>query len=97
MQFLKHHNYTELDFAGTSLIMSDAAIEFKAELFYGDVVKAFVTAGDFSKAGFDIFYKLVNEKDGNLAATAKTGMVCFDYSHRKIVAIPPTAITELSR
>ncbi|HEU4633336.1 MAG TPA: thioesterase family protein [Flavisolibacter sp.] len=92
VQFLRHHQYTELEFAGTSLIMSDVAIEFKSELFYGDAIKAYVTAGDFSKVGFDFYYKLVNEKDGKLVATAKTGMVCFDYGSRKVVAVPEEAV-----
>ena len=38
MQFLKQLGYTELEFAGVGLIMADAAIEFRNELFYGDVV-----------------------------------------------------------
>jgi acyl-CoA thioester hydrolase len=96
IQFLKRFDYTELDFEGTSLIMSDAAIEFKAELFYGDVVKAYVTAADFGKVGFDICYKLVKSKDEKLVATAKTGMVCFDYSNRKIVPVPAEAMRKLN-
>ena len=55
VQFLRHYGYDELNMGGASLIMSDAAIEFKAELFYGDAVTAFVKAGEFSRAGFDLF------------------------------------------
>jgi acyl-CoA thioesterase FadM len=39
--------------------MSDAAIEFKGEAFYGDVLKAYVAVDEFSKVGFEIYYKLV--------------------------------------
>jgi YbgC/YbaW family acyl-CoA thioester hydrolase len=88
VQFLRHFNYTELDLGGVGLIMSDVAIEFKSELFYGDAVKAYVTADDFSKVGFDICYELVNEKNEKVAAIAKTGMVCFDYEKKKVVAVP---------
>src|SRR5918911_380938 len=59
VQFLKHHGYEELNLEGVSLIMSDAGIEFKAELFYGDVVTAFAAATHFSRAGFDMYYKLM--------------------------------------
>src|SRR5215207_5196211 len=79
MQFLGHFNYTELEFGITSLIMSDVGIEFKSELFYGDLVKAYVTATDFGKVGFDIYYKLVNEENERVVAVAKTGMVCYNY------------------
>ncbi len=32
LQFLKYHDYSELDFAGTGLIMADAAIELERML-----------------------------------------------------------------
>src|SRR5215203_6969871 len=54
MQFLKEFGYTEMEFEGTSLIMSDVGVEFKAELFYGDVVTALVTAANFSRVSFDV-------------------------------------------
>src|ERR1700730_18395804 len=59
MQFLAHHGYTsELNLGNIGLIMADAAIEFKNELFYGETVLASVTAGSFTKIGFDIYYEL---------------------------------------
>lgn len=101
MQFLKNFGYTELNFAGTGIIMSDVAIEFKNELFYGDIVIASVTATDFSKAGFDIYYKLETLRQAQddkkiLVAVAKTGIVCFDYTRKKIVQIPGEALTRLT-
>ena len=93
VQYLHHLGYRELDFAGTGLIMADVGIEFKSELFYGDAVKASVTAGDFSKISFDLYYKLEKETAGKtiLVAAAKTGMVCFDYTTKKIAALPAEA------
>ena len=58
MQFFKHLGYTEMNFAGTGMLMADVAIEFKKELFYGDAVIVDIKAGDISKVGFDLFYKL---------------------------------------
>ena len=58
MQYLKQHGISELDFGGVGIIMSDVGIQFKNELFYGDIVTASLRAGQFSKIGFDIFYKL---------------------------------------
>jgi acyl-CoA thioester hydrolase len=88
MQFFKHLGATELQFFGTGLIMADAAIEFKSELFYGDTL--FVAVAEITKIGFDIVYKLEKESpNGNiLAATAKTGMICFDYTAKKIMPVP---------
>lgn len=95
VQFLKSFGYAELEFEGVSLIMSDVGIEFKQELFYGDVVKAFVTANNFTKVSFDVYYKLVRETDQKIVTIAKSAMVCYDYNSRKIVAIPEKAREKL--
>ena len=91
MQFLNHFDYTEMSFEGVSLIMNDAAIEFKNEAFYGDSIEVFVTITEFEKVSFDIFYKLQRTSDEKIIALAKTGMVCFNYDTRKIVAVPEKA------
>ena len=96
MQFLKSIGYTELSFGGVGLIMSDVAIEFKAEAFYGDTLKAYVTAGEISKVGFELYYELVRSEDDKIVALAKTGMICFDYSKRKVAAVPEEAVEKLS-
>jgi acyl-CoA thioesterase FadM len=101
MQFLKSIGYTELEFAGAGLIMSDVAIEFRNELFYGEVITASVAAGEISKIGFEIYYKLdtirpAESKNKVLIAMAKTGMICYDYVKKKIVSVPEEAKTKLT-
>ena len=98
VQFLQHHGYKELDFGGIGLIMSDVGIQFKNELFYGDVILASVTTGAYGKVAFDIYYKFEKEVEGKLVqvAAAKTGMVCFDYGARKTVAVPEEARLKLT-
>lgn len=98
-QFFARFGYGELNMAGTGIIMSDAAIEFKNELFYGEVVIASVTAGEFSRVGFDLFYKLEKKSsEGTLTpvAFAKTGLICFDYANKKIVAVPDEVLQKLN-
>ena len=94
VQYLKSFGYKELNVEGVSLIMSDAGIEYKAELFYGDIVTAFVSANNFSRIGFDLFYKLVREEA--IVAVAKTGMICYNYDSRKVVSIPAGVKEKLS-
>lgn len=94
VQFLQSFGYAELDFEGVSLIMSDVGIEFKAELFYGDTITVFVTANNFSRIGFDVYYKLM--RDETVVAVAKTGMICYNYTTRKIVSVPATVKEKLS-
>lgn len=97
-QYLHHHGYSELNFAGVGLIMADVAIEFKKELNYGDTVKISVAANSFDRLGFDFYYLLAIDIDGVeiLAGKAKTGMTCFDYTMKKKVSVPEEAISKLS-
>jgi acyl-CoA thioester hydrolase len=98
MQFLNSAGYTEMNCGGTGLIMTDAAIEFKKELFYGEVVTVSVVATNFSKISFELFYKMEKQIEGKtiLVAKVKTSMVCFDYSAKKVAAISPQVIEKLT-
>ncbi len=93
MQYLGYFGYTEMNLAGAGLIMSDVGIEFKKELFYGEQVIASVAAGDFSRIGFDLYYKLekTSPAGNHIVALAKTGMICYDYTQKKIVSVPEEA------
>jgi acyl-CoA thioesterase FadM len=96
-QFLNYFGYSELEFENVSLIMADAAIEFKKELNYGDEVKISVTATTFDKFGFDIFYKLeiINNESLTLAGKAKTRMLCYNYENKKLVSVPQNIKSKL--
>jgi acyl-CoA thioesterase FadM len=83
-----------MDFGGAGLIMKDVAIEFKNEIFYGDIVTVYVALSDFSRIGFNVNYKMI-KSSGNIIAIAKTGMICYDYKLKKIVSIPQKALTAL--
>jgi acyl-CoA thioesterase FadM len=95
MQFFFRHSYTELDCGGVGLIMYDARIEFKKELFYGDTLNVSVQAANFTQTGFDLFYKLEKKENGKsiIVATAKTGMLCYNYDLKRI-AFMPAALKE---
>ncbi|HSB94608.1 MAG TPA: thioesterase family protein [Flavitalea sp.] len=90
VDYLQSLGYSELNIGGVSLIMADVAIEYKNELFHGDKLLVDVSAGDFSSSGFDLFYRLQKTQSSGevLIAKAKTGMVCFDYSSRKVMRVP---------
>jgi acyl-CoA thioesterase FadM len=97
VQYLAHYGWTEMNLAGVSLIMSDVGIEFKNELFYNYGLKVYITAADFTRAGFDIYYKMVsviNEKE-IIIAVAKTGMVAYDYEKKKVIMVPEEAKEKL--
>ncbi len=88
-QFFKHFGYTEMNLGESiGIIMSDAAIEYKSEGFGGDELEIKMTAQEFTPKGFDLFYQVKNLTQQKTLALAKTGIVCFDYSKRKIALVP---------
>lgn len=88
MRFLKHHQFSEMDFGGVGLIMKDVLIEFEKEIFYGEIIKVYVTLSNFCRVGVDVFYKMVKGEEELVAAIAKTGMICYNYQRKKIVSVP---------
>jgi acyl-CoA thioesterase FadM len=98
VRFLDQFGFKELQVGNGGLIMRDVVIEFKRELFYGDIVKASVKAGDFSTSSFNLFYKLEKESANRpvLITTARTGMVCYDYQSKKITQLTDEVKSKLS-
>jgi acyl-CoA thioester hydrolase len=97
VQFLRHNGYDEFNLAGAGLIMTDVTIEFRNELFYGDIIWASVAAAEFSRVGFELFYKLEKKSGDKMisVAFARTGMICYDYAAKKIVSVPKEVCTRL--
>jgi acyl-CoA thioester hydrolase len=90
MQWLQQYGYTELNIEGTGLILADLAVEFKSESYYGDVVEIKIAIAEISKVSFELYYQLSTKRNDKVVvlAIAKTGMVCYNYEAKKVVAIP---------
>ena len=99
VRFLSNLGCGELNFFGISLIMSDAAIEFKSEILYGDEVEVQVGVDNHHAVGFDLVYLVsrIRQNQIAVAAKAKTGMICYDYQLAKVMRLPAIAITDLER
>lgn len=91
MQWLQSGGFTELTIGSHGLIMADVMIAYKAEAFYGDVLDVAIFIGAQTAKGFDLLYRVYTERAGNYVriAEAKSGMLCFDYSNRKICNMDP--------
>lgn len=87
VQWLSHHNFSELNIEGVGLIMADLAVVYKNESFYGDELTIGIYSGDITTVSFELYYSLNNQQN-KIIAQAKTGMVCFDYQLKKVASIP---------
>ncbi|RLZ07540.1 acyl-CoA thioesterase [Faecalibacter macacae] len=86
VQFFNHFGWNEMNLAGVGSIMADVAIEYKNQAYYNDQLEISITAGDFTRVSFDLFYQITC--GDKLIAKVKTGIVTFDYHKNKVVEVP---------
>ena len=96
LRFLKQHNFTELNVEGKGIIMIDAAIQYKTEGFYGDIILVEIAVTDITGVGCDFVYRCTNKNTGTVIAIVKTGIVFFDYDKKKVVSVPEKFISVLT-
>ncbi len=92
VQMLYQHGFTEMNAGGNSLIMADVAIAYKAESFYGDKLRVNIYSDEIQTGSFTLLYNITamrGEKPLPIAH-ASTGMVCFDYTTRRIMPMTDT-------
>ncbi|MBC2703966.1 MAG: thioesterase family protein [Desulfobacula sp.] len=92
VRFLEKFGFPKPDISGKALVISDLAVSYKSQSVYGDKLKFEMGAGNFTKYGCDIFYRVTNTETGNLVILAKTGIVFFDFAQNKITT-PPEAFS----
>ena len=88
VQLFASLGFSELNIDGLGIILTDAALVYKAEAFYGDRLRIELAVSEFNRYGCDIYYRLSNTETGKEVARAKTGLVFFDYAARKLHAVP---------
>ena len=89
VRFLKNYQYSEMNVESAAIIMSDVAIVYKSEAFYGDTLHFAIAAVDFQRFGCDLVYGITNKESGKEVARAKTGIVFYDYTEKKLIEVPP--------
>jgi acyl-CoA thioester hydrolase len=98
VRYLKLLGYSEFNMDGAGLIMADASLIFKNEIYYGDELLISIRAVEFSRVGFDLIYKIEKKVENQsllVVALVKTTMVCFDYQQKKMIALPEKALIKL--
>lgn len=86
IHFLGLDGYNEKDIGGPGLIMAEAHIYFKKELFLSDEVNAYVHIDDIRGVSFNMHYTIM--RGDEVVMLGSTKMIAFDYKNRKISKIP---------
>jgi len=86
--FLAKYGFSEKNCGGVSLILADIAVVYQNEAFAGDVLRFEVTAGEPTRCGFRLFYRITRPTDQETISLVENGIVCFDYQTRTIKSLP---------
>ncbi|WP_300457954.1 thioesterase family protein [Desulfobacula sp.] len=97
VRFLESFGFSEADIDGNGLLVSDLAVIYKSQSFYGDTLKFEIGAGEFNTYGCDLFYRVSNTKTETLVVLAKTGIVFFDHARKKVVKTPRAFSSHFSK
>ncbi len=89
--FLSSFGFSEKDCGGVSLIIADTAVVYQSEAFAGDVLRFEIAAGEQTRCGFRLFFRITRPKDNTPIALVENGMVCFDYQTRSTISLPKAA------
>ncbi len=91
VQFFHKYGQSELSFFGLGIIMSDSAIQYRAQGFWGQEITAKLWFVPTGATRFDLYYQLQSQKElgSDLydIAYIKTGQVFFNYETQN-VAMP---------
>ena len=84
--YLKQFGLSELDIGGCGIILPEAHVKYRAEMFLGDQLQIGVRTELLQKSSFVMMYQI--ERDGVVTAEGTTNLVAFDYCRRKPVRVP---------
>jgi len=78
--------FTELDIGGCGIILPEAHVLYRAEMFLGDPLQIGVRIAELRRSSFVMAYRI--EREGGVTAEGTTNLVCFDYQARRPVRVP---------
>lgn len=78
--------YSELDLGGCGIILPEAHVYYRAEMFLHQQLTVGVRCLGMKRSSFTLGYRI--EREGSLTAEGETALVCFDYQVRKPCRIP---------
>jgi len=78
--------YTELELGGCGIILPEAHVYFRAEMFLHDALEVGVRCTELKRSSFVLEYRI--ERAGVLMSEGSTPVICFDYQRRKPVRLP---------
>lgn len=78
--------FSEMDIGGCGIILPEANVQYKAEMFLGEELQIGVRIAELRRSSFIMNYRI--ERQGEVTAEGTTALVAFDYPQRKVRRLP---------
>lgn len=88
LRFLDNFGFTEMDVDGASIVMNDAALVYKSQVYYAQKLIIEIAVQEFTKVGCDMYYHVTDKETAKETARVKTGLTFLNYAEKKLVPVP---------
>jgi len=95
LRFLESLGFSEKNIGGPGIIMRDAHVAFRKEVFRNDALTVDVGIDEVSTSAFNMIYTVRRESDDAVVFTGSTGLVSFDYGIRRPVRLPEVFLEKI--
>ena len=97
INFLKHFDVTELSIGdGLGIILSEATVRFKKEVFLHDELSIEVWISDINGIRWTLSYTVTRKGDNAQVFSGTTLMVCYNYSTKKVSKLPKSFLNKIA-
>lgn len=96
MRFLTKNGYTELNIEGLGILVTNLAVNYLGEAFYGDQLIIDIGLGDIGKTSIDLVYQALDSDKKKDIAKALTTITFYDYQKQKVARIPQEFLSRLA-
>lgn len=79
-------DFEELNIGGCGIILPEANVKYRAEMFLADELKIGVCITKIGRSSLTMTYRI--ERNGELTAEGSTALIAFDYTTRKPRRLP---------
>jgi acyl-CoA thioester hydrolase len=96
LAFLESLGFSEKNIGGPGIIMRDAHVIFRKEVFLHDVLMVDVGIDEVTLTSFNVVYTVKRESDGAVVFIGSTAIVSFDYDARKVARVPEAFLQKIT-
>lgn len=96
LKFLESLGFSEKNIGGPGIIMRDAHVLFRKEVYLHDVLTVDVGIEKVSNSSFEMVYTVRRISDDAVVFSGNTGLVAFDYELHRPVRIPEVFLGKIA-